>query len=143
MKRWSVLGLTVLCGAVVVWLSYAVPVLRAEDDMMLAPSLPRGFTATKAVPLGTQGMPHVIKIVFYRVEAQPGAKWPNLKRPSDVWDFCYGLAGEMTMTLANKTNAAITPSTAFTFAAGSTTPLFANNTKHVTSYVCWEFLSKK
>lgn len=135
MRKWSVFCLAVLCGAAFAWQLYSAPALRAEDDARLAAKLPSGFTLTKATPLGTQGMPGVRKIFFYQVEVQPGAKWRNLARPADIWDFCYVLAGEM--TLSNGT--VIRPSTSFTFAAKTSIPLFSNNGKRIASYICWEF----
>ena len=140
MKKWGVFCLAVLCGAAFAWQLYFAPALRAEDDALLAAKLPSGFTLTKAIPLGTQGMPGVSKIVLYRVEVQPEAKWRNLARPADIWDFCYELAGEM--TLADGTRTVIRPGTSFTFAAKTSIPLFSNNGKQIASYICWEFASR-
>ncbi len=139
MKNWRILSLVfVLVVAVLVWQMLPAPTARAQESTM---KLPPGVTL-KEQKFDAKGMPGVKKVTWNRLEVKPGAKWANVDMGAKVWDFCYELAGTMTVTGADKKTSNVPPGTAFTVPAGTKIPLITNKGSVTAVDIFWEIESE-
>ncbi len=99
--------------------------------------LPPGVTLNEK-SFDVMGMPGVKKVTWNRLEVKPGAKWPNADQPAKTWDFCYELAGTMTVTGADGKTSNVPPGTSFTVPADTKIPLITNKGKVTAVDIFWE-----
>ncbi len=99
--------------------------------------LPPGVTL-KMKNHDVMGMPGVKKLTWNRLEMKPGSKWANVDMGPKVWDFCYELAGTMTVTGADGKTNNVTPGTEYIIPAGQKIPLIVNKGKVTAVDIFWE-----
>jgi quercetin dioxygenase-like cupin family protein len=123
MRNWRALSLVaVLVAAVFVW---QMPPQPATQALM---NLPPGVTL-KTQDFGTQNFPGVKKVTWNRLTIAPGAKAPNMDMPSKTYDFCYELAGTMSVKGADGKVSQVKPGAVYTVAPDTKIPLLFNTGK--------------
>jgi quercetin dioxygenase-like cupin family protein len=136
-KNWRLLSLALVAlAAVAVWQSLPAPTARAQ---MTNP--PPGVTL-KEQTFDVMGMPGVKKVTWNRLEMKPGSKWANVDMGAKVWDFCYELAGSLTVTGADGKTKTVPTGSAYTIPAGTKIPLIANKGKVTAVDIFWEIESQ-
>lgn len=133
MKNWKLLSLVLVAlVAALVW--RALPTPTAQAQMM---QLPPGVTL-KEKSFDVMGMPGVKKVTWNRLEVKPGAKWPNVDMGAKTWDFCYELAGSLTVTGADGKTNTIPTGTSYTVPGNTKIPLITNKGKVTAVDIFWE-----